>query len=271
MSRELQEMRLAVSQLNKKLLLYYSHQDSDNAGELLVNLKKFFERTRVEFYPELLKIAHPHLTKYIFGEQVKQLVSQQIVGLDQHTSKEQLNAKLSSIISQLIYTLQEIHSEHKIDALSNFKRRGEIVDRLRSIILDESLSQDIKECILSNDFSQTIDSLVKNRRDSILDRGNRSALSASSSSLASIYSEENDQELLANKIFEQMQELKEGLGYFQRSIIEYCQLIMPQYNPVLLKNILEDEKSIKLTSTCFCQKNIFLFLKSRFLILVLMS
>ncbi|MFP3035061.1 MAG: hypothetical protein ACEY3C_06090, partial [Candidatus Tisiphia sp.] len=256
-SREIQEMRLAVSHLNKKILLYYAKEDSDKKSGLLVNLKTFFAKTRVDFYQELLNIAHPELTKYIFGEQVKQLVSQQIVDLDQHTSKEQLNAKLSSIISQLIDTLQEIHSDNTIDALSNSKRREEIVDRLRSIILDEPLSQDIKEYILSNDFSQTIDGIVDevlNRIAPIMARYRKSSLS---SSRASVYSQENYIEPLAGRIFEQMQELKEGLAYFQRNIIEYCQLIMPSFHPALLKDILEDEKSIKLEKYLLLSKRYF--------------
>lgn len=273
-SRELQEMRLAASQLNKKMLLYYSLQDSDNVGELLVNSKKFFEKNRVDFYPELLNIAHPSLTKYIFGEQAKQLISQQIIDLDQHTSKEQLDNKLSNITNQLIDKLQQIHSSNKIDELTNLKRREEIVDCLRSIILDKSLSQDIREYILSNNFSQTIDLAVDSKIDSLIDReenaeiDNRlalsSSLSSSCSSLASIYSEEDGNELIANKIFEQMQELKEGLAYFQRSIIEYCQLIMPESNPVLLKNILEDEKSIKLEKYLLLSKRYFPVFKKLF-------
>lgn len=263
-SREIQEMRLAVSHLNKKILLYYAEQDSDKKSGLLVNLEKFFARTAVNFYPELLNIAHPELTQYIFGEQTKQLIDQQIIGFDQHTSKQQINDKLSTITNQLIDKLQQIHNDNKIYELTNSKRRKEIVDRLRSIILDEPLSQDIKEYILSNDFSQTIDGIVDevlNRIAPIMERDRKSLLS---SSRASIYSEEGYTDPLADRIFEQMQELKERLAYLQRNIIEYCQLIMPSFHPALLKDILEDEKSIKLEKYLLLSKRYFPVFKKLF-------
>lgn len=263
-SREIQEMRLAVSHLNKKILLYYAEQDSDKKSGLLVNLQKFFAKTAVDFYPELLNIAHPELTQYIFGEQVKQLVNQQIVDLDRHTSKEQLDNKLSSITNQLIDKLQQIHSDNKINELSNSKRQEEIVECLRSIILDKPLSKDVREYILSDIFSQTIDGIVDevlNRIAPIMERDRKSSLS---SSRASVYSKEGYIDPLADRIFEQMQELKERLAYLQRNIIEYCQLIMPSFHPVLLKDILEDEKSIKLEKYLLLSKRYFPVFKKLF-------
>ncbi|HJD57626.1 MAG TPA: hypothetical protein LFW12_05975 [Rickettsia endosymbiont of Sericostoma sp. HW-2014] len=61
-----------------------------------------------------------------------------------------------------------------------------------------------------------------------------------------------------------MQELKEGLAYFQRNIIEYCQLIMPSFHPALLKDILEDEKSIKLEKYLLLSKRYFPVFKKLF-------
>ena len=165
-SREIQEMRSAVSHINKKILLYYAQQDSDKKSGLLVNLKKFFAKTGVDFYPELLNIAHPELTKYIFGEQTKQLINQQITELDQRSSKQQIDNKLSTITNQLIEKLQQIHNDNKINELTNFKRREEIVACLRSIILEKPLSKDVREYILSDSFSQTIDRIV----DEVADR-----------------------------------------------------------------------------------------------------
>ncbi|WP_341762728.1 hypothetical protein [Candidatus Tisiphia endosymbiont of Melanophora roralis] len=263
-SREIQEMRLAVSHLNKKILLYYAEQDSGKKSGLLVNLQKFFAKTRMDFYRELLNIAHPELTQYIFGEQTKQLIDQQIIGFNQHTSKQQINDKLSSITNQLIDKLQQIHSDNKINELSNSKRREEIVECLRSIILDKPLSKDVREYILSDIFSQTIDGIVDevlNRIAPIMGRDRKSSLS---SSRASIYSEEGYTEALASRIFEQMQELKEGLAYLQRNIIEYCQLIMPSFHPALLKDILEDEKSIKLEKYLLLSKRYFPVFKKLF-------
>ncbi|WP_375318945.1 hypothetical protein [Candidatus Tisiphia endosymbiont of Oplodontha viridula] len=263
-SREIQEMRLAVSHINKKILEYYAEQDSDKKSGLLVNLKKFFAKTGVDFYQELLNIAHPELTKYIFGEQTKQLIDQQIIEFNQHTSKQQINDKLSIITNQLINKLQQIHNDNKIYELTNSKRREEIVDCLRNIILDKPLSKDVREYILSDSFSQTIDGIVDevtNRIAPIMGRDRNSSLS---SSRASVYSEADYTEPLASRIFEQMQELKEGLAYLQRNIIEYCQLIMPSFHPALLKDILEDEKSIKLEKYLLLSKRYFPVFKKLF-------
>ncbi|WP_341755772.1 hypothetical protein [Candidatus Tisiphia endosymbiont of Ptychoptera albimana] len=263
-SREIQEMRLAVSHLNKKILLYYAEQDSDKKSGLLVNLEKFFAKTAVDFYPELLYIAHPELTQYIFGEQTKQLIDQQIIEFNQHTSKQQINDKLSTITNQLIDKLQQIHNDNKIYELTNSKRREEIVDCLRNIILDKPLSKDVREYILSDSFSQTIDGIVDevtNRIAPIMERDRKSSLS---SSRASVYSEADYTDPLASRIFEQMQELKEGLAYLQRNIIEYCQLIMPSFHPALLKDILEDEKSIKLEKYLLLSKRYFPVFKKLF-------
>ncbi|WP_250310980.1 phage tail protein [Rickettsia endosymbiont of Oedothorax gibbosus] len=274
-SREIQEMRLAAIHINKRMLLYYAQQDSDNNKELLVNIKKFFTKTVVDFYQELLNIAHPKLTKYIFGEEIKQLISRQIIELDQHTSKQQINDKLSTITNQLIDKLQQIHNDNKINELSNFKRREEIVDCLRSIILDKQLSKDVREYILSDNFNQTIDEMIDevayrlgnaerlNLPPTEGSRERRASLSSSYSS-SSIRSEEDYTETLADRIFEQMQELKEGLAYFQRNIIEYCQLIMPSFHPALLKDILEDEKSIKLEKYLLLSKRYFPVFKKLF-------
>ena len=218
----------------------------------------------MDFYSELLNIAHPELTKYIFGEQTKQLIDQQIIEFNQHTSKQQINDKLSTITNQLIDKLQQIHNDNKIYELTNSKRREEIVDCLRNIILDKPLSKDVREYILSDSFSQTIDRIVdevKNRIAPIMGRDRKSSLS---SSRASVCSEKDYTDPLASRIFEQMQELKEGLAYLQRNIIEYCQLIMPSFHPALLKDILEDEKSIKLEKYLLLSKRYFPVFKKLF-------
>ncbi|MCC8372029.1 MAG: hypothetical protein LN568_04755 [Rickettsia endosymbiont of Pseudomimeciton antennatum] len=263
-SKEIQEMRSAVSHINKRILLYYAQHDSDKKCGLLVNLKKFFAKTGVDFYPELLNIAHPELTKYIFGEQTKQLINQQITELDQHSSKQQIDNKLSTITNQLIEKLQQIHNDNKINELTNFKRREEIVTCLRSIILEKPLSKDVREYILSDSFSQTIDRIVDEVTNRIAPTMARDRKFSLSSSRASIYSEEDYTDPLAGKIFEQMQELKEGLAYLQRNIIEYCQLIMPSFHPALLKDILEDEKSIKLEKYLLLSKRYFPVFKKLF-------
>ncbi|HJD56508.1 MAG TPA: hypothetical protein LFW12_00070 [Rickettsia endosymbiont of Sericostoma sp. HW-2014] len=190
-SKEIQEMRSAVSHINKKILLYYAQQDSDKKSGLLVNLKKFFAKTGVDFYPELLNIAHPELTKYIFGEQTKQLINQQITELDQRSSKQQIDNKLSTITNQLIEKLQQIHNDNKINELTNFKRREEIVACLRSIILEKPLSKDVREYILSDSFSQTIDRIVDEVTNRIAPTMARDRKFSLSSSRASVYNGSN--------------------------------------------------------------------------------
>ena len=256
--RELEEMRLAVAQINKRMLEYYQEFDHDNSKELLVNLKKFFEKTDIDFYTELLNIAHPTLTPYLFSNDAKALVNRELAAIDQATDKAQMKECTTTIINNLITRLEQKHTERKTDEIIAFKRREEITELLKSLILEKDLSTDNKEYILSSLFTEHVNGVIDDYEFHGVVSDDEPASAAGE--LSSSDSEES-QSLRVNAL---MHSLKDIVDYFRKSLIDLCPLIMPSSHSALLKNILEDEKSIKLEKYLLLSKKYFPTFKKMF-------
>jgi hypothetical protein len=270
-SKELQELRLAASYINKRMLLYYTNQDNNNCQELLVNIKMFFEKKSIDFYTELLNIAHPTLTKYLFSEQVSTLINRQIADFNQTTGKEQIAAKLPDITKQLMEKLRQIDNSNRIDQLVSFKRRDEIVEVIREIMLDKFSAEESREYILSSAFKKVIENVIDEVVDKMINETSKEVKAEIEGQKAKEPEEDKDdkreeraEESVALIVARQMQELRESLANFHRNLIEYCQLIMPHSHPSLLKSILEDEKSIKLEKYLLLSKKYFPVFKKLF-------
>jgi len=259
-SQEVQEMHFAVAQINKRILQYYQNSDHDNSKELLVNLKKFFEQTNVDFYTELLSIAHPILTQYLFSTDAKELVNNKIIHFDQNTDKPEIENKTKRIITDLIAKLEQRHNSRKTDEIAALKRREEITELLKSTILEKDLNTDNKEYVLSKKFTDFVNEVI----DEYEFEASTSTSNEASNSEASAGSSSDDEESLSIKVNSLMQSMKQNINYFGKSLIEYCQLIMPDTHSLLLKEIVEDEKNIKLEKYLLLSKKYFPAFKKLF-------
>ena len=263
---ELNELRATAAIINKRLLLYYADRSTGNKQELLVNLKKFFEVKTIDFYAELLNIAHPTLTKYLFSSAIKEQINQKIIAVNQNTGKEQLKDTITQTVNELISKLEQIHCEQKADELGSFKRRAEIIDLLKNFLLEKNLSNANREYLLSANFTEDVNQLIDVQIDQQvnIDEDNNNEQAEDSDLQQEIASQNDEQEYIAHRVNEQMQELRESLKYFQSSIIDYVHLIMANYQPMLLKSILEDEKTIKLEKYLLLSKKYFPVFKRMF-------
>ncbi len=265
---ELQEMRGSVAKLNQALLQYYAKEQQINKQPLLANLKKFFSRQPVNFYSQMLAIAHPILTRYLTSHEAKSFIEAATAGFTAATTQEQLLSTTRSILRQLLTRLEQIYNEHKIDSIISSKRRQELSDLLKAVLAAANLSPANKQYVLSSAFSsQTIDEVLEHYEFA----GSDGAVGAagqgehSDGSVAGdVHSENDEEEITAQRVANLMLELKNGLSSFRQHLIDYCQLVMPQYHPVLLKNILEDEKSLKLEKYLLLSRKYFPVFKKLF-------
>ncbi|WP_341794123.1 hypothetical protein [Rickettsia endosymbiont of Ceutorhynchus obstrictus] len=256
---ELNELRRSVAKLNKKLLLYYANRDHDNKQELSVNIKKFFKQKTIGFYSELLNITHPTLTEYLFGSDIKKFITEHLTDIDQNTNEEQLKEKITAIVKQLLTKLEQGYGNRKFEEIVSDKRREEIYKLLQSIMLEKNLNEKNKEFLLNDQLSEIINEIVESYEFVEPIYG-----SERSDGSENAQSGDDEEEKISDEVYTFMQELKENLSNFQRSIIEYCGLIMPNNNAALLKNILEDENSIKLEKYLLLSKKYMPLFKKMF-------
>jgi hypothetical protein len=257
-ARELHEMWLAAAQLNKRILQYYSDYDRDNGKELLVNIKKFFEEQSIDFYTELLNIAHPTLTQYLFSSEVRGFITSEIANFHQNTTRAEIEDKAGKITASLIKKLEQRYLERKTDEIISMKRRQEIAELLRSIIAEQNLNPSNKEYLLSAKFAELI--------DGIIDEHEFQAVTSDEESVAGLQgqSQSDDEESPAQVTNHLMQTLQNILSHFKSGLIDYCGLIMPGTHQSLLKNILEDERSIRLEKYLLLSKKYFPVFKKMF-------
>jgi hypothetical protein len=258
LARELHEMRLAVAQLNKRILQYYSDYDRDNRKELLVNIKKFFEEQSIDFYTELLNIAHPTLTQCLFSSEVREFIESEIANFHQNTTRAEIEDKAGKITASLVKKLEQRYIERKTDEITSMKRRQEIAELLRSIIAEQNLNQSNKDYLLSAKFAGLI--------DGVIDEHEFQAVTSDEESAAGIQgqSQSDDEESPAQVTNHRMQTLQIILSHFKSGLIDYCGLIMPGTHQSLLKNILEDERSIRLEKYLLLSKKYFPVFKKMF-------
>ncbi|WP_342270041.1 hypothetical protein [Rickettsia endosymbiont of Orchestes rusci] len=238
-AKELKEMHKSVAELNNKLLLYYANKNNDNKKELLVNLKKFFNHQAIGFYGAMLDVTHPTLTKYLFSNELKELIKQQAITINQNTNKEQLKEKITLIVKQLVRKLEEKHKTRRAEEIVTGKRQEEICELLRSILLEKNLEERSKNFLLTDKLNEHIEEVIEN--DTSLNYE-----SDASDRSRGVESETDEEQAISVKVYNLMQAMRQNLKSFHSTIIEYCTLIMPNTHPILLKSILEDEKSIKL-------------------------
>jgi hypothetical protein len=260
-SQEVEEMRMAVAKVNRNILQYYAQETQDNSQDLVVNLQKFFEKNSIDFYSELLDIAHPTLTPYLFGTEAAAMVSSHIGGFNLATTINQIRQQMGVTVSSLITALEQRYEACKTDEIISFKRREEISELLKEQLLKQTLNNDNLDYVLSMKFKDQVNSLI----DEYEFAGVTSSMSADEGSggvQAESESDEEEPEYL--KVSSLMRSLREGLKLWQLSLIDYCHLLMPSTHQILLKDILEDEKSIKLEKYLLLSKKYFPVFKKMF-------
>jgi len=259
--KELQEMHATIFKLNESLLLYYASRNNDNKQDLLVNLEKFFARKDIGFYNNMLDVTHPILTKYLFSLEAKELINRELTYINQITTPQQLKAKISVVVNQLVTKLSEQQTASRSDEITVSKRQEEICVLLRNLILEKQVNENAKSFLLSNELKEYIEEVIDNspaitasvNYESDVSEGSRGAVS-----------ETDTEERLSRKVYLLMQDLRKNLNKLHNSVIEYATLIMPSNNALLLKEILEDERSIKLEKYLLLSKKYFPLFKKMF-------
>ncbi|HJD55391.1 MAG TPA: hypothetical protein LFW21_01820 [Rickettsia endosymbiont of Pyrocoelia pectoralis] len=259
--KELQEMHATIFKLNRAFLLYYASKNNDNKQDLLVNLEKFFTGKEIGFYSNMLDSTHPVLTKYLFSSEAKELISREINSITSATNPQQLKAKISSIVNQLVTKLSERHSLRRAEEIIAGKRQEEICTLLKNLILEKPINDNVRNFLLSNELKEHIEEVIENspvitsaiNYESDVSEGSRGAIS-----------ETDIDERLSRKVHKLMQDLRKSLNKLHNSLIEYVALIMPNNNALLLKEILEDERSIKLEKYLLLSKKYFPLFKKMF-------
>ncbi|WP_341790179.1 hypothetical protein [Rickettsia endosymbiont of Polydrusus tereticollis] len=259
--KELKEMHNTIFKLNKALLLYYAGRSNDNRKDLLVNLDKFFEQKTIGFYSNMLDVTHPILTKYLFSNEGKELIIREVNSINGTTTPQQLKAKISSIVNQLVTKLSEQHQLRRAEEIIAGKRQEEICELLRGLILEKPINDRSKDFLLSNELTEHVEEVIENsptitsavNYESDVSEGSRGAVS-----------ETDTEERLSRKVYHLMQDLRKNLSKLHSSLIEYTALVMPSNHPLLLKDILEDEKSLKLEKYLLLSKKYFPLFKKMF-------
>jgi len=251
-AQELAEMLGSVAKLNKKMLLYYANRDNDNKQDLAVSIKKFFGKNQnqtIDFYSSLKDISHPTLTKYLYGNYIKQWLLEQTAVITAESSKEEIEQQISSIAANLIEKLEEKHAEDCTDEIASFKRRSEILQIITEAISRQDLSALASDYIGSNEFKELI--------DTIIDQYEFGILSSSSNSLSGIGSDSGNSEDSSDSSSNveagnadiaghHMQYIQTALKQLKRQLLEYCPMIIVNQHKTILKDIIEDENNIKL-------------------------
>lgn len=257
--KELQEMHATIFKLNRAFLLYYAARNNDNKQDLFVNLEKFFSSNTPGFYSSMQDATHPILTKYLFSREAKEVISREINLITAATNQAQLKAKISGIVNQLITKLSEQYNSKRADEITSNKRQEEICVLLRNLILEKSVNNNIKSFLLSNELKEHIEEVIDNSPARIEAINYESDCSEGSQGITT-----DTEERLNRKVHKLMQDLRNNLNKLQNNIIEYAALIMPATATILLKEILEDERSIKLEKYLLLSKKYFPLFKKMF-------
>ncbi|HJD55378.1 MAG TPA: hypothetical protein LFW21_01750 [Rickettsia endosymbiont of Pyrocoelia pectoralis] len=259
--KELQEMHNTIFKLNKTLLLHYANKNNDNKQDLLVNLEKFFVSNEISFYSSMLDVMHPILTKYLFSTSAKELVSREINSITETTNPLQLKAKISRVVNQLVTKLSEQHSLRRAEEIITSKRQEEICSLLRNLILEKEINDSSKDFLLSDELNKYVEEVIEN--SPVITSAVNYESDISDGSIGAI-SENDEEERLSQKVYKLMQDLRKNLNKLHSDIIEYATLIMASNNALLLKEILEDERSIKLEKYLLLSKKYFPLFKKMF-------
>lgn len=224
-----------AAKINRKVLRSFAKEDDLRKKDLRRILNIFFGEKNVAFYALLKQLSSGYFTKAIFNQ--KDLVDEAFKNINENTEANDFKEILENTAVDIIKILENLYEEKKTKLTKHLTRQGEIVELFENVLKEKNLSTENKNYFEEN-FPEEL-----NLKCAIL--SDFQDVEPAESSMATIEDLE-DSSLDSKYAFDLMNNLSDLLKAFKSNVIDICCLLMPSYHSIVLKDILQDENSLKL-------------------------